>query len=77
VLHFSRRSENSQCVQFHVIFDEADPEAELHSEDELDSPILEEEEEEEEPDNGPHHEPMHDPDYDEQPIGHGSNYTPS
>lgn len=30
--------------QFHTIFDENDPDAELHSEDELDSPIMEEEE---------------------------------
>jgi len=32
----------------HVIFDDADPEAEVHSEDDLDSPILEEVEEEDE-----------------------------
>lgn len=35
-------------THFHVIFDDADPEAEVHSEDDLDSPILEEVEEEEE-----------------------------
>lgn len=38
----------SLLLQFHVIFDDADPEAEVHSEDDLDSPILEEVEEEEE-----------------------------
>jgi hypothetical protein len=35
-------------LQFHIIFDDADPEAEVHSEDDLDSPILEEVEEEDE-----------------------------
>lgn len=35
-------------LQFHVIFDEADPEAEVHSEDDLDSPILEGVQEEDE-----------------------------
>jgi GTPase-activating protein BEM2 len=37
-------------LQFHVIFDDADPEAEVHSDDDLDSPILEEVEEEEDED---------------------------
>ncbi|KAF8058629.1 rho GTPase activating protein 22 [Lyophyllum atratum] len=37
-------------THFHVIFDEADPEAEAHSEDEYDSPIMEEDEEEDEDD---------------------------
>jgi hypothetical protein len=39
--------------QFHVIFDDSDPEAEVHSEDDLDSPILEDVEEEEGEDNLP------------------------
>ncbi|GLB37976.1 putative GTPase-activator protein for Rho-like GTPases [Lyophyllum shimeji] len=37
-------------THFHVIFDEADPEADAHSEDEYDSPIMEEDEEEDEDD---------------------------
>ncbi|KAG5636991.1 hypothetical protein H0H81_006167 [Sphagnurus paluster] len=37
-------------THFHVIFDEADADAEVHSDDEYDSPIMEEDEEEEEDD---------------------------
>ncbi|KAJ3512365.1 hypothetical protein NLJ89_g3558 [Agrocybe chaxingu] len=60
-------------THFHVIFDEADPEAELHSEDELDSPILEEDEEEEE---DASHDSIHDS-HDNQPLlNNGSQYTP-
>ena len=58
-------------LQFHAIFDESDPDGELHSEDELDSPILEEPEEDE-----PNYEPMHDSHDDEPPLANGSNYTP-
>ncbi|RDB16301.1 hypothetical protein Hypma_002998 [Hypsizygus marmoreus] len=42
-------------THFHVIFDEADPEAEVHSDDEYDSPILEEDEEEDQNDLPPPH----------------------
>jgi hypothetical protein len=60
-------------LQFHAIFDESDPDGdgELHSEDELDSPIPEEAEEDE-----PSYEPAHDTHDDEPPFANGSNYTP-
>jgi len=58
-------------LQFHAIFDESDPDGELHSEDELDSPIPEEAEEDE-----PSYEPTHDTHDDEPPFANGSNYTP-
>ena len=61
----------SHTLQFHAIFDESDPDGELHSEDELDSPIPEEAEEDE-----PSYEPAHDTHDDEPPFANGSNYTP-
>jgi len=43
VIYFSDRKAYNSLDQFHTIFDDNDPDAELHSEDELDSPIIEEE----------------------------------
>ncbi|KAF8161574.1 hypothetical protein B0H34DRAFT_701542 [Crassisporium funariophilum] len=61
-------------THFHVIFDEADPEAEVpSSEDELDSPILEEDEEEEDE---VIRNPDHDFDDDEDINQNENQYTP-
>ncbi|KAF8951373.1 hypothetical protein BDZ97DRAFT_1932432 [Flammula alnicola] len=59
-------------THFHIIFADADLEGEPHSEDELDSPILEEAEEDE-----TNYELMHDSHDDEQPLENGSQYTPN
>ncbi|KAF4620517.1 hypothetical protein D9613_001123 [Agrocybe pediades] len=57
-------------THFHTIFDESDGEAEVHSEDELDSPILEEDE-------PLYDEPMHDLHDDQTPFESGHDYTPN
>ena len=52
------------CIlEFHTIFNESDPEREVHSEDECDLPILEEDEEDES-----NYEPMDDFHDDDPPL---------
>ena len=79
--HVFGRGANFLHPQFHVIFDDVDPEAEVDQDDDFDSPILEEDEDEDdevdEGDDGANLQPplTHRPK--QFPPDYGHNYTPS